>query len=211
MRVMLRPLELPEGAPELARKRAAEWALGLVDVAAMFGVSKQSAYDWARGGRITPAGERTVLRSLRAPGSRQEPLRFRLADVAEFAAEHHLTYDVSLLELPLQRRLGVGVFADPSVSLLERPTVPDELVSEVVAAEELGVSRSRLQKLRVQGRLNPAIRIEGSKYSLLDVWKVAEGALELESPRIGNEHPAVPGEVSRGVRTPLSEKRTRTD
>jgi hypothetical protein len=179
---MIRPLELPADAPELARKRAAEWALGLVDVAAMFGITKQSVYDWARGGRIAPDGKRLVLPSLRAPGSKQEPLRFRLADVQDFANAQYLTFDVTLLELPLQRRLGVGIFAAPDGALLDRATVADELVSEVVAADELGISRSRLQKLRAKGRLNPAIRVEGSKYSLLDVWRVAEGALELELP-----------------------------
>lgn len=176
---MLRPLELPEGAPPLARKRAAEWALGLADVGAMFGVTKQTAFEWARGGRITPQGVRTVLPSLRAPGGKQTPLRFRLTDLETFATEHHLTYDVTNLELALQRALQVGAFAPTSGLLVDRPVAKDELISESAAARELGVGRSLLQKLRAKGRLNPAIRIDGSSYSQLDVWKVANGELEL--------------------------------
>lgn len=177
---MLRPLELPADAPDLARKRAAEYALGAADVAVMFGVTKQTAYDWARSGRVDGRGERSVLASLRPPGGKQEPLRFRLADVAAFADAHALTFDVKLLPLRLQRRLGVGAF-DPA--LTERAVVEDELISELSAAAELGIGRSRLNKLRTRGGLNPAIRVEGSSYSLLDLWKVADGELELTMPK----------------------------
>lgn len=176
---VLAPLELPDNAPEAARRRAAEYALGTADVGLMFGVTKQAAYDWARGGRVTRDGLRTILPSLRAPGGKQEPLRFRLADVATFAEEHNLTYDVRMLPLVLQRRLKVGAF-DPI--LTERAVVVDELISESAAARELGVGRSLLQKLRSTARLNPAIHTDGAQYSQLDVWKVADGELELELP-----------------------------
>lgn len=178
----MRPLQLPENAPELAKRRAAEYVLGLTDVAAMFGVSRQSVYEWARGGRAT-AGGRTVLPSLRAPGSRQEPLRFRLADVERFADEQGLRIDPTRLRLALQHQLRVGAFGGSmSESIEDRPVIEDELISESEAARCLGVSRSLLQKMRGSGRLNPAIRVEGSKYSQLDVWKVAYDQLELELP-----------------------------
>lgn len=179
---MLRPLELPEGAPELARKRAAEWALGTADVALLCGVSKQSAYEWARGGRVTEEGLRTVLPSLRAPGGKQEPLRFRLTDVETFAKDHHLEFEPYNLPLVLQRRLRVGAYGAADGLIEDRLVVEDELISESAAARELGIGRSLLQKKRSQGKLNPAIRIEGSSYSQLDIWKVVDGELELELP-----------------------------
>lgn len=173
----LPPLELPKGAPEAARERAAEFALSLADVAAGFSVSKQTAFDWATNGRMAPSGFRTQLPCLRIPaqGGKQPPLRFRLVDVKGFGVDHQMMFDELRLPLDLQRQMKVGAYA-PGAGYT---VVEDEKISELDAATQLGMPRTTLAKQRRRGVLNPDLLAGGTRYSQLAVHRVLDGTLEL--------------------------------
>lgn len=180
----MRPIELPETAPAKARAVAAEYALGLTDVAKMLHMTRQGVYLWARNGRRTDKGEVVHLRHIQEQrGHRQSPLRFRLRDVLDFATQHHLVVSYEKLSLELQHRLQVGPYA-PDAAFESLDQYAHVTISESEAARQFGVARALLWKRRTAGRVNPGIRLSlspdgGAQYCQIDVIAAIEGGYPL--------------------------------
>jgi hypothetical protein len=177
----VKPITLPESAPADARARAAEFVLSMSDVASVTGVTKQAVYFWARDGRRQLNGEISNLPHIQEPGRKRAPLRFRWADLADFAAEQGIELNPFALPLQTQRLAKVGAYA-PGFAF--DPAAATEMISEAAAAEQLDVHRNNLARWRHAEQLNPQLRIlvaaDGRvRWNQADVHQVLDGKMPL--------------------------------
>jgi transposase len=143
----------------------------MADVAAAFGVSHSTVWSWVRSGRLV--GEaRVQLPAVKPPGLLNEAIRLSANDVLTFAEQTGLTANWN--RLPLVRRLQLDLVTVEQAAT-EAEAV-DVWVDESLAARLSPFyhhSRALLRKNRVDGLLNPAVRVRplgrGVEYHLADV------------------------------------------
>jgi hypothetical protein len=157
-----------------------QFVLTAGEVAAMLGVSQQAIANWSRDGSI---------RSIYQPpvnGAKRGFWRYAIADVVERAATAGRLVRFEKVPTRLLTDYDVtALSAHPELVAMQQGDLPN-WISENEAAKILQINRPTLRGRRLQGRLNPEIRVQarpegthgGVQYSGSDILKVAAGELE---------------------------------